>query len=32
MTVTLGAKASDPTLDNDGNALLAGALYFNTTS
>lgn len=28
----LGAKSSDPTLDNDGNALLTGALYFNTTS
>ena len=28
----LGAKASDPTVDNDGNALIAGALYFNTTS
>jgi hypothetical protein len=27
----LGAKASDPTLDNDGNALLTGALYWNTT-
>lgn len=27
----LGPKASDPTLDNDGNALLAGALYYNTT-
>ena len=27
----LGAKASDPTLDNDGQALIAGALYFNTT-
>ncbi len=27
----LGAKASDPTLDNDGNALKDGALYFNTT-
>ena len=27
----LGAKASDPTLDNDGNALIGGALYFNTT-
>lgn len=26
----LGAKGSDPTLDNDGNALLTGALYFNT--
>ena len=28
----LGAKASDPTLDNDGAALNAGDLYFNTTS
>lgn len=28
----LGAKASDPTVDNDGNALTAGDLYFNTTS
>ena len=28
----LGAKANNPTLDNDGNALLDGALYFNTTS
>jgi hypothetical protein len=28
----LGAKASDPTLDNDGNALLAGSLYFNSVS
>lgn len=28
----LGAKASDPSVDNDGNALVAGALYFNTTS
>ena len=27
----LGAKASDPALDNDGNALIIGALYFNTT-
>jgi len=27
----LGSKASDPTLDNDGNALTDGALYFNTT-
>jgi hypothetical protein len=26
----LGSKSSDPTLDNDGNALLTGALYFNT--
>lgn len=28
----LGPKASDPTLDNDGNALLEGALYWNTTA
>lgn len=28
----LGAKAADPTLDNDGNALLVGALYFNTVA
>ena len=28
----LGAKASDPTLDNDGDALTAGDLYYNTTS
>lgn len=28
----LGQKPSDPSLDNDNNALLAGALYFNTTS
>jgi hypothetical protein len=27
----LGSKASDPTVDNDGNALTDGALYFNTT-
>jgi hypothetical protein len=26
----LGSKSSDPTLDNDGNALLTGALYFNS--
>ena len=26
----LGAKASAPTVDNDGNALIVGALYFNT--
>jgi hypothetical protein len=26
----LGAKTSDPTVDNDGNALVAGALYFNS--
>ena len=28
----LGSKTSDPTLDNDGNALLAGSLYFNSVS
>ena len=28
----LGAKSSDPALDNDGNALVTGALYFNTSS
>lgn len=28
----LGAKASDPTVDNDGDALTSGDLYFNTTS
>jgi len=28
----LGAKATDPTLDNDGNALQDGALYFDTTN
>lgn len=27
----LGAKTSDPTVDNDGNPLITGALYFNTT-
>jgi len=27
----LGTKTSDPTLDNDGNALVAGALYFNSS-
>jgi len=27
----LGTKSSDPTLDNDGNALIDGALYFNTS-
>ena len=30
--IYLGAKSSAPTVDNDGNALQAGALYFNTTS
>ena len=28
----LGAKSSEPTLDNDGDALLTGALYFNSTT
>lgn len=28
----LGTKTSDPTVDNDGNPLLAGALYFNSVS
>ena len=28
----MGAKASDPTVDNDGNALVSGALYFNTSN
>lgn len=28
----LGAKASPPTLDNDGNALMVGALYWNSVS
>lgn len=26
----LGAKASDPALDNDGNALIGGAIYYKT--
>lgn len=26
----LGAKTSDPSVDNDGNALVAGTLYFNS--
>ena len=28
----LGAKASDPSVDNDGDALADGALYFDTTN
>ena len=28
----LGSYASDPTVDNDGDALVQGALYFNTTA
>lgn len=27
----LGVKSSDPTLDNDGNALVGGTLYFSST-
>lgn len=30
--IYLGAKASDPSVDNDGAALSAGDLYFNTVS
>jgi hypothetical protein len=28
----LGAKSSEPSTDNDGGALITGALYFNTTT
>jgi hypothetical protein len=28
----LGAKSSAPSVDNDGNALVAGAIYWNTTT
>jgi hypothetical protein len=28
----LGAKSSNPSTDNDGNALITGALYFNSTT
>jgi hypothetical protein len=28
----LGQKATDPTVDNDGDALVSGALYFDTTN
>lgn len=28
----LGPKAAEPTLDNDGHALITGALYYNTAS
>lgn len=28
----LGSKTADPTTDNDGNALLTGALYFNSAA
>ena len=30
--IYLGSKPSDPSVDNDGNALQTGALYFNTTT
>ena len=30
--IYLGPKSSAPTLDNDGDALLTGALYFNTSN
>ena len=30
--IFLGAKASDPVLDNQGNPLVVGVMYFNTTS
>ena len=28
----LGSKTSDPSVDNDGNALITGAIYWNSTS
>ena len=28
----LGSKSSNPSVDNDGNALVSGALYFNSTA
>jgi hypothetical protein len=31
-TIYLGSKTAAPTLDNSGNALLDGALFFNTTT
>ena len=30
--IFLGSKTSDPSVDNDGNALIDGALYFDTTN
>lgn len=30
--IYLGQKSSDPTVDNDGNALATGALYFSTSA
>jgi hypothetical protein len=30
--IYLGSKSSDPTVDNDGDALTAGDLYFNTST
>ena len=32
MMLFLGSKTSDPSVDNDGNALQDGALYFDTTN
>ncbi len=31
-TIYLGAKATAPTVDNDGNTLIVGALYFDTVT
>jgi hypothetical protein len=31
-TIYLGAKAAAPTVDNDGNTLIVGALYFDTVT
>ena len=30
--IFLGSKSTDPSVDNDGNALIDGALYFDTTN
>lgn len=30
-TIFLGAKATDPTVDNQGNPLVVGVMYYNTT-
>jgi hypothetical protein len=32
MSTYLGAKTSNPTLDNSGNALVSGAIYWNTSA
>lgn len=31
-SIFLGAKASDPTVDNEGNPLVVGVMYYNTVS